>query len=158
MKGDPAIIDLLNDLLTHELTAINQYFIHHKMLQNWGYGTLSAKKREESIEEMRHADDVIDRILFFDGIPNMQRLNPVRVGEDPVEMHKLDLELEIDAVANLKKGIELCLQKGDVGTRALLERILVDEEGAVDYLETQLHLIDELGKGAYLAEHMTTGE
>jgi len=156
MKGDPAIVDLLNDLLTHELTAINQYFIHHKMLENWGYGTLSAKKREESIEEMRHADEVIDRILFFDGVPNMQRLNPVRVGEDPVEQHKLDLELELEAVANLKKGIELCLQKGDVGTRALLEKILVDEEGAVDYLETQLQLIDTLGKTAYLAEHMTT--
>jgi bacterioferritin len=154
MKGDPEILDILNNLLTHELTAINQYFIHHKMLLDWGYKKLSDKKRAESIEEMQHADEVIDRILFFDGVPNMQRLNPVKVGEDPVEQHKLDLELELEAVANLKKGIEICLKKADVGTRALLEKILVDEEEAIDWLETQLHLVDELGKSAYLAEHL----
>lgn len=154
MKGDQEIIDLLNELLTHELTAINQYFIHHKMLENWGYKVLSAKKREESIEEMTHADEVIDRILFFDGVPNMQRLNPVQVGEDPVEQHKLDLQLEVDAYEKLNRGIALCRQKGDNGTRALLEKILVDEEGAIDYLEAQLGLIEQIGKERYLAQMM----
>ena len=91
MKGDPDIIDALNDILTAELTAINQYFVHYKMLENWGYLRIAKKKREESIEEMKHADDVIERILYLDGVPNMQRLGPVRVGETPVEMHELDL-------------------------------------------------------------------
>src|SRR5499425_1878798 len=98
MRGDPAVIEVLNDVLTAELTAINQYFIHHKMCENWGYKRLSSKKRSESIEEMKHADRVIERILFLDGTPNMQRLSPVRVGEDPIEQHRLDLELELEAV------------------------------------------------------------
>ena len=91
MKGDPDIIEVLNAVLTSELTAINQYFIHHKMCENWGYAKLSGKKREESIEEMKHAELVIERILYFDGTPNMQRMNPVRVGENPIEQHELDL-------------------------------------------------------------------
>ena len=99
MRGDPAIIEALNDVLTAELTAINQYFIHHKMCQNWGYETLSKKKYEESIEEMKHADKVIARILFFDGVPNMQRLSPVSVGENPVEQHEVDLALAAGALA-----------------------------------------------------------
>ena len=101
MQGDAAIVEALNDVLTAELTAINQYFIHHKMCENWGYARLSSKKYEESIEEMKHADKVIARILFFDGIPNMQRMSPVRVGESPVEQHEIDLELELDAVKRL---------------------------------------------------------
>ena len=109
--GRPDIIAALNDILTSELTAINQYFIHHKMLENWGYLRLAKKKREESIEEMKHADKLIERILFLDGIPNLQRLGPVRVGEEPVEMHKLDLELEREAVARLNKAIALCLEQ-----------------------------------------------
>ena len=97
MKGDGQIIDALNELLTAELTAINQYFVHYKMCENWGYPRLAKKKREESIEEMQHADKVIERILFLDGVPNLQRLNPVKVGEEPVEQHKLDLALELEA-------------------------------------------------------------
>jgi len=152
MQGDNAIIEALNDVLTAELTAINQYFIHHKMCANWGYQRLSSKKREESIEEMKHADHVIERILFFDGVPNMQRMNPVRVGENPIEQHELDLALELEAVKRLNAGIALARERGDNGTRELLERILVEEEESVDWHEAQLHLIREVGRESYLAE------
>jgi len=154
MQGDAAIIEALNEVLTAELTAINQYFVHHKMCENWGYQKLSSKKREESIEEMKHADQVIDRILYFDGVPNMQRLSPVRVGENPIEQHKLDLEVEVDAVGRLNKAIALCRDKADNGTRDLLEDILKDEEDSVDWLEAQLHIVGEIGKEQYLAEHI----
>jgi bacterioferritin len=154
MQGDPDIIELLNDVLTSELTAINQYFIHAKMLSNWGYPKLSAKKREESIEEMKHADEVIERILFLDGTPNMQRLSPVRVGEEPVEMHQLDLQLELESCRRLNEGIKLCRDKGDNGTRELLVRILAEEEESVDWLEAQLHLVEQVGREAYLAEYI----
>jgi bacterioferritin len=154
MKSDPAIIDALNEVLTAELTAINQYFIHGKMCANWGYKRLAEQKRHESVEEMKHADTVIDRILYLDGIPNMQRLNPVRVGEDPVEQHRNDLDLEIEAIARLNKAIALCVTKGDNGTRDLLAKILHDEEEGADFLETQLHLVEEIGKAKYLAEQM----
>ena len=141
-------------MLTSELTAINQYFIHHKMCENWGYQSLSRKKREESIEEMKHADRVIERILYFDGVPNMQRLSPVRVGEDAVEQHKLDLALEIDAVDRLNKAISLCREKADNGTRHLLEEILLNEEEGIDWLEAQLYLVEQVGKENYLAEQI----
>jgi bacterioferritin len=154
VKGDTAIIEALNEVLTAELTAINQYFIHHKMCENWGYERLAKKKREESIEEMKHADDVIGRILYFDGIPNMQRISPIRVGENPVEQHKLDLAVESEAVDRLNKAIALCRDKGDNGSRELLEGILVDEEESVDWLEAQLHIIEEIGKEQYLAEQI----
>jgi bacterioferritin len=154
MKGDPQIIDALNEILTAELTAINQYFIHARMCLNWGYKKLAEKKREESIEEMRDAQALIDRVLYLEGVPNMQRLNPVRVGEDAVEQHKLDLQLELDAVARLNKAIALCGDKGDSGTRELLEHVLEGEEKSVDWLETQLHLVSEIGKELYLAEQM----
>lgn len=154
MKGDPDIIEALNAILTSELVAINQYFIHHKMCENWGYGRLSKKKREESIEEMKHADRVIERILFLDGTPNMQRLGPVRVGENAVEQHEVDLTLELEAVARLNKAIELCTKKLDNGTRELLEAILHEEEDGIDWLEAQLHLVKELGKERYLAEQI----
>jgi bacterioferritin len=154
VKGDPEIIDALNGVLTSELTAINQYFIHYRMCDNWGYLRLSSKKRHESIDEMKHADRVIKRILFLDGTPNMQRLSPVRVGEDPIEQHKLDLELEFEAVERLNKGIALAVKKGDNGTRELLEALLVDEEDSVDWLEAQLHVIGEIGKERYLAEQL----
>ena len=152
MRGDPEIINALNEILTAELTGINQYFIHHRMCANWGYAKLSSKKRSESIDEMKHADRVIDRILYLDGVPNMQRMNPVRVGEDPIEQHQLDLALEIDAVDRLNKGIALAREKADNGTRALLEEILVSEEESVDWHETQLHLVKQIGKERYLAE------
>ena len=154
MRGDEQIIEALNDILTAELTAINQYFIHHKMCSNWGYQRLSKKKREESIEEMKHADEVIERILYLDGVPNMQRLSPVRVGEDPIEQHKLDLELEIDAVKRFNAAIALAREKGDNGTRELLARLLEEEEDSVDWHETQLKLVEDLGRVAYLAEQM----
>ena len=152
MRGDAQIIEALNEVLTAELTAINQYFIHHKMCENWGYERLSKKKYEESIGEMKDADKVIHRILYFDGVPNMQRLNPVRVGEDPVEQHKLDLAVETEAIERLNKAIALCREKGDNGTREMLEVILTDEEESADWLESQLHLVDEVGKERYLAE------
>ena len=154
MKGEPAIIEGLNEVLTAELTAINQYFIHHKMCENWGYERLAKKKREESIEEMKHADSIIGRILYFDGIPNMQRLSPIRIGENPVEQHKLDLALETEAVDRLNKAIALCRDKSDNGSRELLEDILVNEEESVDWLEAQLHIIEEIGKEQYLAEQI----
>jgi len=145
---------MLNDVLTAELTAINQYFVHAKMCSNWGYDRLAEHSREESIEEMKHADEVIERILYLDGVPNMQRLFPVKVGEEPVEMHKLDLQLEVDAVGRLNRGIALTTSKGDNGTRLLFEKILENEEDAIDFLETELHLIGELGRERYLAEQM----
>ena len=152
MRGDSAVINALNEILTSELTGINQYFIHHKMCSNWGYSKLSKKKRSESIDEMKHADRVIERILYLEGVPNMQRMNPVRVGEDPIEQHQLDLALEVDAVERLNKGVALAREQGDNGTRELLEAILKQEEGSVDWHETQLHLVKEIGKERYLAE------
>lgn len=154
MKGDQKIIDVLNEVLTSELTAINQYFIHHKMCEDWGYPQLAAKKRSESIEEMNHADRVIARILYLEGVPNMQRYFPIKVGEDPVEQHKVDLELEYEAVKRLNQGISLCRELGDNGTRELLESILTDEEDGIDWLEAQLNIIKDIGKERYLAEKL----
>ncbi|MEM8606290.1 MAG: bacterioferritin [Myxococcota bacterium] len=154
MQGHKDIIELLNEVLTSELTAINQYFIHHKMCEDWGFQKLAQKKREESIEEMKHADSVIARILYLDGVPNMQRYFPVKVGEDPVEQHRLDLELEFDAVKRLNSGIALAREVGDNGTRELLEGILIQEEEGIDWLEAQLHLVDTVGTKGYLAEQM----
>jgi len=154
MKGDAQIIELLNAVLTNELTAINQYFIHHKMCEDWGYERLAKKKREESVEEMQHANSVIGRILYLEGIPNMQRLSPIRIGENAVEQHKLDLAVEVDAVDRLNKAIALCREKADNGTRELLEDVLKDEEESIDWHEAQLHIIDEIGKEQYLAEQI----
>ncbi len=154
MRGDAEIVDVLNEILTSELTAINQYFIHYRMLENWGYKRLAKKKREESIEEMKHADRVIERILYLGGVPNMQRLSPVRVGEEPIEMHKLDLTLELEAVARLNRAIDLCLKKSDAGTRELVEHILTEEEDAIDWLEAQLHQLADVGRENYLAQQM----
>lgn len=154
MQGDPQIIDALNEILTAELTAINQYFVHYKMLENWGYHRLAKKKREESIEEMKHADKVIGRILFLDGTPNMQRLFPVRVGEDPIEMHKLDLEVEREALVRLNKAISLTLSKTEAGTREYLEEILKNEEESIDWLESQLKIVADIGKERYLAQQL----
>jgi bacterioferritin len=152
MQGDKEILVALNDILTSELTAINQYFIHYKMLENWGYLRLGQKKREESIEEMKHADEIIERILYLDGVPNLQRLSPVRVGEEPIEMHRLDLDLEREAVARLNQAIALCLDKKDAGTRELLESLLEDEEDSIEWLEAQLYIVKDIGRERYLAE------
>lgn len=154
MRGDAEILDALNEILTSELTAINQYFIHYKMCENWGYKRLAKKKREESIEEMKHADKVIERILYLGGVPNMQRLSPVRVGEEPIEMHKLDLTLELEAVTRLNRIIQLCLAKNDGGTRDLVEKILSEEEDAIDWLEAQLHQLADMGRENYLAQQL----
>ena len=153
-RGDAQVIELLNEILTAELTAINQYFIHSKMCSNWGFERLAKKKREESIEEMHDADRLIERILFLGGTPNMQRLSPVRVGEDAVEQHRLDLQLELDAVQRYNRGVALTREKGDNGTKELLEHHLKTEEASVDWLESQLYLVEKLGAQAYLAEQM----
>lgn len=154
MKGDSKVIEALNDILTAELTAINQYFVHSKMCANWGYARLAKNKYDESIEEMKHADDIIERILFLDGVPNMQRLYSVKVGEDPVEQHKVDLEMELEAVKRLNEAVALARDKGDNGTREVLESILRHEERGVDWLEAQLHLVEEVGKERYLSEQI----
>jgi bacterioferritin len=154
MKGDSEIIEALNAVLTAELTAINQYFIHAKMCENWGYRRLAAQKREESIGEMKDADRIIDRILYLEGVPNMMRLNPVCVGEDVLEQHRNDLAVETEAIVRLNEAIALCVSKSDNGTREMLEHILVGEESGADFLESQLHIIGEIGKEAYLAEQI----
>jgi bacterioferritin len=154
MQGDPDVLVALNDILTAELTGINQYFVHYKMLENWGYLRLAQKKREESIEEMKHADKVIERILYMDGVPNLQRLGAVRVGEEPIEMHRLDLTLEREAVARLNQAIVLCLERKDAGTRELLEHLLVAEEDSVDWLESQLKIVEDIGRERYLSEQL----
>ena len=154
MRSDDDVLELLNEVLTAELTAINQYFVHAKMCANWGYQRLAKKKHEESIGEMKDADELIERILYLEGVPNMQRLNPVRVGEDAVEQHRLDLAVETEAIKRLNAGIALCREKGDNGSRELLVRILTGEEDGADWLEAQLHIVDEIGKERYLAEQI----
>jgi bacterioferritin len=154
VHGDPAIIELLNDVLTAELTAINQYFVHSKMCANWGYDRLAEHSRDESIDEMKHADEIIERILFYDGVPNMQRLYPVRVGETVPEQLRLDLALEMEAVKRLNDGIAACVAAGDNATRALLEKILVSEDEHIDWIETQLETIRQIGEAHYLAQQM----
>ena len=154
MQGDPEIIAALNEVLTAELTAINQYFVHAKMCENWGYKKLASFTRHEAIDEMKHADRVIERILYLEGVPNMQRLFPVRIGETVPEQLELDLSVEIEAVDRLNKGIVLCREKADNGSRDLMEEILVDEEEHLDWLEAQLGIVKEIGKENYLAEQI----
>lgn len=154
MKADPEVIRILNDLLTNELTAINQYFIHAKMCANWGFTQLATTIRAESIDEMKHADQVIDRILYLDGVPNLQRLNKLRVGESVREMLQSDVELEYAALKFLNESIEIVSKLNDRGTEELLRAILVGEEAHTDWLETQLGLIDKLGEQAYLAQKL----
>ena len=154
MKGDPAVIEALNEHLTTELTVINQYFVHAKMCKNWGYQKLAAKFHEESIEEMKHADAIIDRILYLEGIPNMQRLNSVEVGETVAEQLQVMYECEKVATGNLNGYIATCREKSDNGTRELFEKILVEEEDSVDWLESQLDLIKQVGKEHYLAQQI----
>ena len=154
MKGNKKVLDFLNDVLTGELTSVNQYFIHAKMSSNWGYLRRGAHVRDESIDEMRHAERIIDRILYFDGTPNMQRLFPVRVGETVAEQLELDLAVEHEAVPRLNRAIELCVEVGDNGTRELLADILVSEEEHVDWLETQLETIRQIGLELYLSQQL----
>ena len=150
MKGDPKVLDLLNKVLRKELTGINQYFVHSKMCENWGYRRLAGHGRKESIDEMKHADKIVDRILFLEGTPNMAQLDKLMVGKDVRQQLENDLALEQAAIQVLRPGIALCYEAGDHPSREILEAILAEEEEHVDWLETQLHQIGEIGYEQYL--------
>jgi bacterioferritin len=154
MKGSQKVIDLLNEVLTNELTAISQYFLHARMCENWGYERLWHMIRAESIDEMKHADRLIERILYLDGFPNVQKLGKINIGQTVDEQLKLDLGVEKTAIPVLNKGIELCRSESDNGTADLLEDILEDEEEHANWLEAQLTLIQQAGLQNYLAEQI----
>jgi bacterioferritin len=152
MQGDPRVLEFLNDQLAGELTAINQYFLHAKMQQNWGFTELAAFTRGESIEEMRHAETLTDRILFLEGLPNLQRLFPLRIGQTLPEQYRADMAVEHEAVERLRAGIAYMREVGDVTSATIFEGILADEEHHIDWLETQLDLIDRIGEELYTAQ------
>ena len=154
MKGDPRILDLLNEVLTGELTAVSQYFLHAKMCLNWRYDYLGKKIYEESIDEMKHADKLVERILFLDGLPNLQRLGKLSIGQGVAEILKNDLALESQTVPRLNAGIQQCRDLGDNGSEALLTRILVDSESHVDWLEAQVELLKQVGEAHYLSQQI----
>jgi bacterioferritin len=154
MRGNESILELLNEVLTAELTAVNQYFLHGKMADNWGYHRLAEHSRHESIDEMKHAEKVTDRILFLEGVPNYQRLSPLRIGETVPEQLESDLQLEYTAIERLNAGIAKAVEVGDHGTRELLAEILVGEEEHADWLETQLEAIRQIGLENYLAQQL----
>ena len=158
MKGDKNVIDKLSVVLTNELTAINQYFLHARMCRDWGYERIAEKVMKESIDEMKHAQSLIDRILFLEGTPNVSKLDSINVGSTVPDQFKSDLALEMKAIADLKAGIAACLDAADHSSREILEHILESEEEHIDWLESQLHLIKEVGKEAYLAEQIHKGE
>ncbi len=154
MKGHDRVIEILNDVLTSELTTINQYFIHARMCENWGYQRLWKKVRAESIDEMKHADELIARILYLEGLPNLQRLGKVNVGQTVKEQFELDLAVEKDAIARLNGGVAEAQKLGDNGTRELLEKILTGEEEHANWLEAQLELMRQVGEPNYLAQQI----
>ena len=154
MQGNADVIEFLNEALTAELTAINQYFIHGMMCANWGYERLAKKQREESVEEMEDAQKIIERILFLEGVPNMQRYGNVLVGETVPEQFEVDLQLEYAAIERYNRGIALCVEAGDGGTRELLEDLLVGEEEHADWLEAQQQVISDIGIENYLAQQL----
>ena len=154
MKGNERVIALLNEVLKAELTAINQYFLHAEMMENWGYKKLASYTRKESIEEMHHAEWLMERILYLDGTPTMHELFPLRIGRNVKEQFQNDLQLELEAVPRLNNGIALCTEVGDNGSRELLVKILTDEEHHVDWLEAQLHVVSEIGIENYLAQQI----
>ncbi len=154
MKAHDDIVEFLNEVLTAELTSINQYFVDAKMLDNWGYERLGKHFHDESIDEMKDADELIERILYLEGIPNLQRLGTVRVGETPAEKLQLALELERESIDRLNRGIALCVERADNGSRDLLEEILDGEEDHADWLETQLETIRQIGAELYLSQQL----
>jgi bacterioferritin len=154
MQGDPKVIEFLNRGLRSELTALTQYWLHYRMLENWGYRSLAKKWREESIEEMRHADKFVERILFLDGFPNMQVLDPLHIGQNIKEVMQSDLEAEIGARALYQEAATHCHSVRDYVSRELFEELLTDEEGHIDFLETQLGLISKLGLELYSQHHI----
>lgn len=154
MKGDPKVIEILNKVLGNELIAINQYFLHSRMFGNWGLKALESYEYHESIDEMKHADNLVKRIFFLEGLPNLQQLGKLLIGESVVEALRCDLKLEQQALPDLKSGIAYCEQVGDYISRELLEDILESEEEHIDYLETQLSLIDQVGLQNYLQSKM----
>jgi len=154
VKGDAKIIDLLNTVLTNELTAINQYFLHARMCSNWGYHHLAEHIRKESIDEMKHADRLVERVLFLDGLPNLQRLGKLAIGQTVIEILKNDLALEMQAIPFLNDSLKLCRDLGDNGTEDLLRHILVSEEEHVDWLEAQLELVAQVGEQNYLSQQI----
>jgi bacterioferritin len=158
MQGDPEVIEFLNEQLTAELTAINQYFLHAKMQDNYGWTKLAKYTRAESFDEMRHAEILTDRIIFLEGLPNYQRLFHVRVGQTVTEMFQADRQIEVEAIDRLRRGIEVMRAKGDVTSARLFESILADEEHHIDYLDTQLELLEKLGEALYLAQQIEQPE
>jgi len=152
MQGDPEVIEFLNEQLTGELTAINQYFLHAKMQENFGWTKLAKYTRHESFDEMKHAEVLTDRILFLEGLPNYQRLFHVRVGQTVKEMFEADRQVEVEAIDRLKRGIDVMRTKGDVTSANIFESILADEEHHIDYLDTQLELVEKLGEALYIAQ------
>jgi bacterioferritin len=154
MRGNERILEILNDVLTAELTAVNQYFLHAKLCEHWGYGRLADHGRHESIDEMKHADRITDRILFLEGIPNYQRYFPLRIGETVPEQFESDLQLEYTAIERLNAGVRVAVELGDNGTRELLADILVSEEEHADWLETQLETIRQIGAELYLSQQL----
>ncbi|KUM89997.1 bacterioferritin [Streptomyces pseudovenezuelae] len=152
MQGDPEVIEFLNEQLTGELTAINQYFLHAKMQENFGWTKLAKYTRHESFDEMKHAEVLTDRILFLEGLPNYQRLFHVRVGQTVKEMFEADRQVEVEAIDRLKRGIEVMRAKGDITSANIFESILADEEHHIDYLDTQLELVEKLGEALYIAQ------
>lgn len=155
MKGNKEVISALNEVLAAELVAINQYFMHAKMCENWGYLALATKNRAESIDEMRHAESLVQRILFLEGLPNMQRLDKLTIGQTVPEQLQADLDLEYRAVARLTTGISLCRDKGDSASEDILRGILRAEEDHIDFLETQLGLVKQLGEALYLSRQLS---
>ncbi|MFE7772335.1 bacterioferritin [Streptomyces sp. NPDC057445] len=152
MQGDPEVIEFLNEQLTAELTAINQYFLHAKMQENFGWTKLAKYTRAESFDEMKHAEVLTDRILFLEGLPNYQRLFHVRIGQTVTEMFQADRQVEVEAIDRLRRGIEVMRNKGDITSANIFESILADEEHHIDYLDTQLDLVEKLGEALYIAQ------
>ncbi len=157
MRGDERVIEVLNEVLTNELTATNQYYLHYAMQKNWGFTRLAQHTYDESIDEMKHADQLIHRILFLEGHPNLQRLGALRIGEQVREQFQADMAIELFAVETLRRGVQVCRDADDTVTRLLFEGILSSEEEHVDWLETQLSLMDLLGDPDYLALQVGTG-